>query len=240
MLLEKPNDVREFAGNFFREFLPPSTGELVPLVICGPSGAGKGTLIKRLFETFKDKFGFSVSHTTRGPREGEENGVHYHFVEKAALEEKIAAGDMLEYAHVHSNIYGTSWAAVEDVAKTGKVCVLDIDVQGVKAVKESKLTPHYVYVAPPSFEVLEERLRGRGTEDEDAITRRLANARGEMEWLSADGNVDATIVNDDLDAAVEALCAQVRDWYPELLAEDNEGEEKKEADEGKEESEQKE
>jgi len=237
VLLEKPEDVNQFAASYFEPFLPPpgKSDEIVPLVICGPSGAGKGTLIKKVFDAFDGKFGFSVSHTTRGPREGEEDGVHYHFVEKEALEAKIEAGDMLEYAHVHTNIYGTSWEAVDNVAATGKVCVLDIDIQGVKSVKESKMTPHYVYVAPPSKEVLEERLRGRGTETEEAISKRLENATGEMDYLSAPGNVDFTVVNDDLEEAFAKLAAQLRAWYPTHLAADVEGKEENEGKENEEE-----
>ena len=175
--------------------------KLRPIVMCGPSGVGKGTLINRLMADFPGKFGFSVSHTTRAPRPGETDGVHYNFVEKAAMEADIAEGKFLEHAHVHENIYGTSLAAVEAVATKGQVCVLDIDVQGAEIVKKSTLDALFVFIAPPSMEELEKRLRGRGTEKEESIQKRLANAAGEMAKTEVDGFFHAVIVNDDLEKA---------------------------------------
>ena len=140
-----------------------------PIVVCGPSGVGKGTLLDKLLKEHPDEFGFSVSHTTRAPRVGEVNGVHYHFCGKDEMEQMIRDGAFLEYARVHSNIYGTSVAAVQAVAKDGKTCLLDIDVQGAEAVKRSTLDARFLFIAPPSYEVLEQRLRGRGTETEDKV-----------------------------------------------------------------------
>ena len=179
--------------------------KLRPIVMCGPSGVGKGTLINRLMADFPGKFGFSVSHTTRAPRPGETDGVHYNFVEKAAMEADIAEGKFLEHAHVHENIYGTSLAAVEAVATKGQVCVLDIDVQGAEIVKKSTLDALFVFIAPPSMEELEKRLRGRGTEKEESIQKRLANAAGEMAKTEVDGFFHAVIVNDDLEKAYGEL-----------------------------------
>ena len=179
--------------------------KLRPIVMCGPSGVGKGTLINRLMADFPGKFGFSVSHTTRAPRPGETDGVHYNFVEKAAMEADIAEGKFLEHAHVHENIYGTSLAAVEAVATKGQVCVLDIDVQGAEIVKKSTLDALFVFIAPPSMEELEKRLRGRGTEKEESIQKRLANAAGEMAKTEVDGFFHSVIVNDDLEKAYGEL-----------------------------------
>jgi len=179
--------------------------KLRPIVMCGPSGVGKGTLINRLMADFPGKFGFSVSHTTRAPRPGETDGVHYNFVEKAAMEADIAEGKFLEHAHVHENIYGTSLAAVEAVATKGQVCVLDIDGQGAEIVKKSTLDALFVFIAPPSMEELEKRLRGRGTEKEESIQKRLANAAGEMAKTEVDGFFHAVIVNDDLEKAYGEL-----------------------------------
>ena len=185
--------------------------KLRPIVMCGPSGVGKGTLINRLMADFPGKFGFSVSHTTRAPRPGETDGVHYNFVEKAAMEADIADGKFLEHAHVHENIYGTSLAAVEAVATKGQVCVLDIDVQGAEIVKKSTLDALFVFIAPPSMEELEKRLRGRGTEKEESIQKRLANAAGEMAKTEVDGFFHAVIVNDDLEKAYGELKTVVID-----------------------------
>tara|TARA_B100000767_G_scaffold194975_1_gene182009 strand:+ start:226 stop:807 length:582 start_codon:yes stop_codon:yes gene_type:complete len=185
--------------------------KLRPIVMCGPSGVGKGTLINRLMADFPGKFGFSVSHTTRAPRPGETDGVHYNFVEKSAMEADIADGKFLEHAHVHENIYGTSLAAVEAVATKGQVCVLDIDVQGAEIVKKSTLDALFVFIAPPSMEELEKRLRGRGTEKEESIQKRLANAAGEMAKTEVTGFFHLVIINDDLDRAYGVLKTVVID-----------------------------
>jgi guanylate kinase len=113
---------------------------LKPVVICGPSGVGKGTLIEMLMKRFPDgQLGFSVSHTTRPPREGEQDGVHYNFTTVEQIKKDIEEGKFIEYAEVHGKYYGTSIAAVESVQASGKICILDIDVQGAEKVKKSHL-----------------------------------------------------------------------------------------------------
>ncbi|CAI7853238.1 unnamed protein product [Closterium sp. NIES-54] len=180
----------------------------MPVVICGPSGVGKGTLINRLMEEFPGRCGFSVSHTTRGPRPGEEDGVHYNFTTREVMEKEIAEGRFLEKADVHGNLYGTSVAAVKKVTDSGKMCILDIDVQGARQVKASPaLDAVFIFVAPPSFEELERRLRGRGTETEEQVEKRLGNARKEMEAGKDATLFNHTVVNDNLDAAYAKLKA---------------------------------
>eukprot|EP00695_Tsukubamonas_globosa_P003880 TRINITY_DN895_c0_g1_i1.p1 TRINITY_DN895_c0_g1~~TRINITY_DN895_c0_g1_i1.p1 ORF type:complete len:254 (+),score=86.27 TRINITY_DN895_c0_g1_i1:164-925(+) len=208
VLSKKPSEPVEFARKFFANPLLGKEGDASPrpIVICGPSGVGKGTIITKLQEEFPDKFGFSVSHTTRGPRPGEEDGIHYNFTTKEKIEEEIAQGKFIEHAHVHGNVYGSSFEAVERVSNAGKVCILDIDVQGMMSVKRSKkLNPVYVFVKPPSPEDLEQRLRGRGTETEDKVLMRLANAKEELKYADVPGLFDHVIVNDDLTAAVAAV-----------------------------------
>ena len=165
------------------------------------------------------KFGFSVSHTTRSPRPGEVDGVHYHFVSIEQIQQDIADGKFLEHAQVHGNYYGTSLEAVETVQRQGKLCILDIDVQGVQTIKSDNKLPDalYVFVAPPSVENLEERLRGRGTETEEALARRLGNARRELEYGRGEGNFDMVLVNGSLNEAVEELADKMRGWYPTTL-----------------------
>ena len=184
----------------------------LPVVMCGPSGVGKSTLIKRLQAEFPGAFGFSVSHTTRSPRAGEEDGKDYHFVTaegRAALEADIAAGKFLESATVHGNIYGTSKAAVEAVTAQGRACILDIDVQGVASCRRAGFkVGKYIFVAPPEIAELEKRLRARGTETEETIAKRVGNASKEM--TAATGlSWDAWIVNDDLETAYAQLRALV-------------------------------
>lgn len=189
---------------------------LCPIVFAGPSGVGKGTLVKKLMDKFPKNFGFSVSHTTRAPRPGEENGVHYNFVEKTAMEEEIGKGLFIEYAHVHTNIYGTSIAAVEKVKSQGKVCILDIDIQGVQSVKKSTLDAKYLFIFPPSSDALEQRLRGRGTETEDKIQVRLNNATSELDYGKGEGNFDASVTNDDLEKCFDEIVSILKGWYPSI------------------------
>lgn len=149
-------------------------------MLCGPSGSGKSSLLKRLMEEYPDTFGFSVSHTTRKPREGEQHGVHYYFETWANIEAAIKRNEFLESATFSANLYGTSVAAVKKVQEEGKVCVLDIEIEGVKQVKNSHLNALYVFIEPPSLEELERRLRNRKTETEDSLKRRLDTANKEL------------------------------------------------------------
>lgn len=187
--------------------LGESRGEPSALVIVGPSGVGKGTLINKLLAGREASFGFSCSHTTRKPREGEEDGVHYHFVTKDAFEEGIERGDFLEYARVHDNIYGTSLQAVKAVSSSGKCCILDIDVQGARQVRASGLKALVVFIAPPSSEELLTRLRSRGTESEEQIQIRSRNSRIELESIKESNLYDAVLVNDDFESCFEKLKA---------------------------------
>ncbi|CEP14255.1 hypothetical protein [Parasitella parasitica] len=174
-------------------------------VVFGPSGSGKSTLLKRLFKKYPDTFGFSVSHTTRKPRPGEVDGKDYHFVEKDDMIKQVAEGKFIESATFSGNMYGTSIKAVQDVGNAGKTCILDIDVQGVESIKKTILKPKYIFVKPPSLEVLEKRLRDRGTEKEDAILARLEAAKKEIEYGDLPNSCDSVIINGDLDEAYDKL-----------------------------------
>ncbi|RLN56510.1 hypothetical protein BBJ29_006021 [Phytophthora kernoviae] len=215
LLLEKPQDVVAFAAEHFSAFKPPHA-ELQPLVIAGPSGVGKGTLINLLLEKFPSTFGFSVSHTTRGPREGEVDGVAYHFTAKDKVLKEIEAGLFLEHAEVHSNVYGTSKRAVLDVQEKGKICILDIDIQGVQQVKKSGIKAKYLFISPPSMEELEKRLRGRATETEDKIQLRVKNAAGEVEFGQQPGVFDYNLVNKVVDDSLRELLTTLKEWYPSV------------------------
>ncbi|XP_050538159.1 uncharacterized protein LOC126903744 isoform X2 [Daktulosphaira vitifoliae] len=170
------------------------------LVVCGPSGSGKSTLLRKLFDEFPEKFGFSVSHTTRGPRCFEVDGQHYYFTTKDEMQAAIKRGEFLEHAVFSDNMYGTSLKAVENVQKSGKICVLDIDTQGVMQVKKiHSLKPIYVFIKPPSINELEVRLRKRASESENTLQTRLNAAQQEIAYGEIPGNFDIIIVNDSLD-----------------------------------------
>jgi guanylate kinase len=172
------------------------------VVINGPSGVGKSTLIQRLMKDYPGRFGFSVSHATRQPREGEKDGVHYNFTSVEKMREMIANGDFIEYAEVHGNFYGTSIAAVDTVVQAGNICLLDIDIQGAQQLSKSSLdaSSSYLFIGPPSVQDLESRLRGRGTEKEETIQVRLQNAGKEIAFSKENASFfGAVLVNDDLD-----------------------------------------
>ncbi|KAF2609480.1 hypothetical protein F2Q68_00045017 [Brassica cretica] len=176
-----------------------------PIVISGPSGVGKGTLIAMLMQEFPSMFGFSVSHTTRSPRCMEENGVHYHFTDKTVMDKEINDGKFLEFASVHGNLYGTSIESVEVVTDSGKRCILDIDVQGARSVKASSLDAIFIFVCPPSMKELEVRLRARGTETEEQIQKRLRNAEAEIKAGESSGIFEHILYNDNLEECYKNL-----------------------------------
>ncbi|XP_049521010.1 guanylate kinase isoform X1 [Dermacentor silvarum] len=178
---------------------------LRPLVICGPSGSGKSTLLKKLLKDFGDYFALSVSHTTRKPRPGEVNGKDYHFISRAEMEQAIEAGEFIEYTEFSGNLYGTSKKSVRDVQEQGRICILDIEIEGVKNIKNTDLNPRYIFVKPPSMKALEERLRGRGTESEESLSKRLARASEEIAYGENQGNFDLLLVNDNLKSAYNKL-----------------------------------
>ncbi|KAK2907899.1 guanylate kinase 1b [Channa argus] len=176
-----------------------------PVVLSGPSGAGKSTLMKKLMKDYEDVFGFSVSHTTRDPRPGEEDGKDYHFTTREAMQEGIDNAEFIENAEFSGNMYGTSKAAIEDVRAKNLICILDVDIQGVKRIKETDLNPIYISIQPPSMEILEKRLRDRQTESEESLQKRLEAARIDMELSKEPGVFDVVIINDDVERAYEEL-----------------------------------
>ncbi|XP_074593022.1 guanylate kinase-like isoform X3 [Brevipalpus obovatus] len=179
---------------------------LRPIVVCGPSGSGKSTLLRRLIDEFQDYLGFTVSHTTRKPRDGELNGREYHFIEREEMLKAVAEGEFIEHAEFSGNIYGTSKRAMEDVQKAGKICVLDLEIEGVRNMKKLKhLNPLFIFIKAPSLEVLAQRLRDRGTDSEESISKRLKRAEVDLNIDGIETFFDLIIVNDDRDRAYQAL-----------------------------------
>ena len=173
------------------------------LVISGPSGTGKGTLIERLMKEDPTLI-FSVSATTRAPRPGEINGVHYHFVTNERYDELVAENAFVEYANVHGNRYGTLRSEVYERLERGENVVLDIDVQGALNVIASEKEKVSIFILPPSMQELRSRLTGRGTETEEAVERRLHNAVWE---ISQKDKYQYKVINDDLEGCLHTLQA---------------------------------
>ena len=171
-------------------------------VVSAPSGSGKSTLVKRVLREVPG-LRFSISHTTRPPRDGEQNGVDYFFVSLEEFQTMIRDGKFVEHAMVYGNHYGTTWREIEAARATGEDVLLDIDVQGAAQVRE-RFGPDIpsVFVLPPSYEILEQRLRGRSSDGDEEIRRRLEMARREINQFD---QYDYAIVNDNVDRAAEVL-----------------------------------
>ena len=170
-------------------------------IVSAPSGAGKTTLVKALLKRF-DSLVYSISHTTRPPRQGEVHGKDYFFTDQDRFTQMAESGQMLEWAQVHGNCYGTARSFVQEQLAAGRSVVLDIDVQGGCLVMASGLNPVSIFIMPPSLEVLEQRLRGRGTDAEQVIIKRLENSKNEIAHKSFYAHV---VFNDVLDEAVAQL-----------------------------------
>lgn len=175
-------------------------GQLI--IMSGFSGSGKGTITQALLERYHDEYALSISATTRSPRTGEQDGVHYFFLTKEAFEEKIQKQDFLEYACYVDNYYGTPRDYVEKQLEAGKNVILEIEIQGALQVKKKVPDALLVFITPPSAQILEERLRGRGTETEEVIASRMARAAQEADGCEV---YDYLVVNDKLDDSVTLI-----------------------------------
>lgn len=167
-------------------------------VISGPSGAGKSTIVSALRERI-DRLGYSISHTSRSARGVEKNGTDYHFVDKETFEDLIEAGDFVEWAEVYNDYYGTSFAAINEQIASGIDILLDVDAQGARNIKDHFENNVLIYLLPPSLDVLESRLKARGTDTESILRMRLKKAANEIKectWY------DYIIINDDLEKAI--------------------------------------
>ncbi|AKK08877.1 guanylate kinase [Corynebacterium testudinoris] len=175
------------------------------IVLAGPSAVGKSTVVHRLRSDVKDLY-FSVSMTTRAPRPGEVDGVDYFYVTADQFQDNIDRGRMLEWAEIHGGLQrsGTPAEPVEEALAQGRPVLVEVDLEGARNVKAKKPEAETVFLAPPSWEVLVDRLTGRGTEPDDVIARRLETAREE---LACQGEFDHVVVNDNVDDAVAAISA---------------------------------
>jgi len=172
-------------------------------VISAPSGAGKTTLTGQVLKKFP-QLSYSISHTTRKPRQGEIHGRDYFFINDQEFQDRIAQDQWIEWAQVHGNFYGTDKAFISEKLEKGENLFLDIDVQGAKQIMNSDLGLVSIFILPPSIEVLEQRLESRGTDSPSVIAHRMENARSE---INQQGAYDHVIVNDDLGQAIVELCS---------------------------------
>ncbi|MBD3241243.1 MAG: guanylate kinase [Chitinivibrionales bacterium] len=179
------------------------------LVFSAPSGAGKTTLLDYLRERIPG-LGYSISATTRSPRPGERDGVHYHFMSAEAFRELIECDELAEWQQVHGNFYGTPREPVDRALAAGRHVVMDIDVYGKRKLDRWYPDAIGILIVPPSWEVLERRLRARGTDSEETIQLRLKNAREEVRVAKEEGKYEYTVVNDDLEATKRELLRLVR------------------------------
>ena len=177
------------------------TSDPAPIVLAAPSGTGKTTLARRLVED-SDHYVFSVSATTRDAREGERDGVDYHFVERAEFEAMVGRGQLAEWAEVHGKLYGTPRAELTEAAARGEHVVLDIDVQGARQIRSAAPDACLIFVLPPDIDIMMARLSGRGTEEPAEIARRLRSA---LDELVAVPEFDHVVVNDDLERCLHAI-----------------------------------
>ncbi len=175
-------------------------------VVSAPSGAGKTTLCRMVMNRF-DNLRYSISHTTRAPRPGETEGVDYFFIDRPAFQEMIDRGQLVEWAEVHGNWYGTSARFLKETLADGKHLILDIDVQGARQIRRQFPECVKIFIAPPDMDTLRQRLIKRGDDTLQEIERRMTNAEGEMASI---GEYDHVVINDDLDHALESLSAIFR------------------------------
>lgn len=183
------------------------TQSLQAIVVCGPSGVGKGTLLKRLLGDFGNRFAFSVSHTTRAPRPGEVEGVDYHFSNEETVLAMEKENKFLELCNVHGRYYGTSVAAVKAVENQGKVCILEVDVNGAQKVRQlqNPLNAKYIFITA-SFEDLRKRIIARGSYNEEDLKKRLETAQKEINFVNNNKEFfDCIFENIDLDRTYESL-----------------------------------
>lgn len=177
------------------------------IVLSGPSGVGKGTVRKRIFEQDDNKFDYSVSMTTRKMRPGEVNGKDYYFVSKEEFEQEIANGGMLEYAQYVDNYYGTPLKYVNEKLDSGKDVFLEIEVKGAMQVREKCPDGLFIFLTPPDLMELRQRIINRGTDDMATVDKRMEKAKGEIEMMQ---NYDYAVVNDEVDKAAEKIKTIIR------------------------------
>ncbi|CAH8848349.1 unnamed protein product [Trichobilharzia szidati] len=176
-----------------------------PVVICGPSGCGKSTCIRTLVTRYPNSFRYCVSHTTRPRRPDEVHGKDYYFISNKEFDAAVNKDEFIEHVMFSGHYYGTSKSELRKAEMEKRVCLMDIDIQGVEKLQKTSINPICIFIRPRSFAILEKRLRSRSTESEDRILQRLAVAHQEMQYGISEGKFDAVIVNDNVDKMVQEV-----------------------------------
>jgi len=191
----------------------PTKLDCTPLVISGPSGVGKGTLIKMLTDGHKNRFASSISYTTRQMRPGEAEGVNYYYVTVEVFEKMKADNKFVECVVYNGNQYGTAHSEIERLTKLNKVCIMEIDVEGAMKIKETKMSANYLFIKPKSADILKDRLKGRGTETEEVIKQRVEIALKELSQADTCGVYNHFLVNDELKESYANMEKLLKDIY---------------------------
>lgn len=186
-----------------------------PIVFVGSSGIGKNTIINRLMEMYPDRFAYSVSTTSRKPREGEIDGVNYYFISREQFIADREAGKFIETAEFSGNLYGTSFKSINNVTSSGKICICDLNIDGAINLYKSSLNPFIILLKPVSLEALEQRLRSRGTETEEAIQVRMKTAREENIRFEQNREIfNFIVINDRLEETLVKIANELFKIYP--------------------------
>lgn len=216
VIRDKPSDIVKFGCLYFNSLRASTSVGPSPLVITGPPVIGKTMFIRMLTERYPKAFGTPIVHTTRVRREGEVNGVDQWFIDKPKFDEMNSNNEFCDFYVMHTNYFATSIKAVSEVRAQGKICILDVSMEGIRKIKASDLECKYLFISPQSIEAYDSFLRKRGQDTEEKLLQKVAQCTTEMAAANVHGAFDYVLVNGDKDLAFEELIYTLQGWYPEI------------------------
>lgn len=211
-IAQKPSDLIKFGTKWFASLRDGAMG-FSPLILTGPSGCGKSTLANKLIEKYPRVFAKPIETTTRVAKEVEVNGEDFYFVEEIEFQAIKERNEFIEWKPVYQNFYGTTIAAVELVIDSGRICILDLEFERIQKYKDSPLDNKIMFIAPPSMDVLEDRLNGSRRYNAGAIEEKMEDAIEQMEFGCTEGNFDGVLYNDELEPSFHELIYELIQWY---------------------------